>query len=186
MTKKSKHSKNSVKPTKTNSIEKISTNKPNNKPKITLTQAKYALLVAMDSLTDEEIAEKLNVNRWSIWKWKQRPEIQQLIAEEITRIYNTLKNSSYGNKEYRIKKLIKSAEKMNHLLENTKGIKGWTFYHSEWRSTLRQIAEEQQELEVKALQIGNTYNLNVLNFDVKEKKTDELVRALQAKIRRQG
>lgn len=174
-----------MKKKKRNKTPKKSLTEINRERGLTARQLTAAVLVAHDEITDESIAENVGVSRVTLWHWKYLPDFQAAIAEEISRQYKVLKVSSYGNKEQRLRRLIGSAEKIGKILDSSAGVKGFTEVHREWRETLRQIAEEQDELEKKAGGV-NIGNFNMLVMKASELDNEQLVRKLQEKIRRAG
>lgn len=64
-----------------------------------------AIDLAEDELSDEAIAEKAGVTRRTLTNWKQHPEFQQRITDELTALQAAIRREPIAKRRYRVKKL---------------------------------------------------------------------------------
>ena len=83
---------------------------------VTEQKALAASLLAHDELTDEEIAQRCDVSRRTLARWKQEPEFQSILSECQEAIKQRILSSSIADKVQRIKRLDKRWRQIDRLI----------------------------------------------------------------------
>jgi hypothetical protein len=65
-------------------------------------QVQAALLVAEDELTDQQIADRLDVSQRTLERWKLKPEFQTAVKAHIDRLQTELSRYSIARKDRRV------------------------------------------------------------------------------------
>lgn len=75
-----------------------------------------ALLLALDDLSDEEIAKKVQVGRTALWVWKNDPEFVARIDEHINEFRARVRRKGIAIIENRVAHLQRRHELMNQII----------------------------------------------------------------------
>lgn len=85
--------------------------------KWTAEREEAALLLAHDELTDEAIATKCNIDRSTLWTWKNLPEFSARIDENLEIIRRRIRSRGISICENRIKALQDRWERMKKVID---------------------------------------------------------------------
>lgn len=81
------------------------------------TKLKAALLVAIDRLSDEKIAEECGISRRTLATWKSLPEFQLKVQDHVEHWHTELLRVGLGDKRRRIARLAERHRKLELLAE---------------------------------------------------------------------
>lgn len=84
---------------------------------MTAKRMEAATLIAADYLSDEQIAQKIGVNRGTIWRWRQEPEYVARIDSIRLEMIEKIRRRGIANKDWRIKQLQDHILKLLELRE---------------------------------------------------------------------
>lgn len=82
---------------------------------LTSREARAAALMADDTLSDEEIAEQVGVNRRTLTRWRDRPDIAARTAEIVAAAAEAARALTIANKEVRVRRLAERAAKVDEV-----------------------------------------------------------------------
>lgn len=71
----------------------------------TVARAKAAVLLAEDTLTDEQIAEEVGVHRVTLFRWKEHPEFRAQVGDHIGQVQRGMLRLAIAKKHERVKVL---------------------------------------------------------------------------------
>lgn len=96
--------------------EGIRENTENDLPfKWSAAKEKAALLVALDELTNNKIAEEADVTNKTLWQWKQKPEFQSRVDEHQKAIFERIRRHGLGTADNRVKHMQRRHELLNQI-----------------------------------------------------------------------
>jgi hypothetical protein len=83
----------------------------------TATRAEAAYLLAEDQLTDDQIAERLRLNRRTLTRWKDCPGFQARVAEHRDAIEQAITSRGIARRARRVEALDRRWEKMRSVID---------------------------------------------------------------------
>lgn len=75
-----------------------------------------ALLVAVDELTNNKIADECGITNKTLWQWKQKPEFQTRVDEHQKEIFERIKRHGIGTAENRVKHMQRRHGLLNQVI----------------------------------------------------------------------
>ena len=75
-----------------------------------------ATLLADGELTDQEIAEEVGVNRWTLWSWKQHPDFAARVEETVQQLGAVARRYALGHKANRMARLQRRADALDRVI----------------------------------------------------------------------
>lgn len=83
----------------------------------TAERERAAVLLAEDTLTDQQIATELNIGRTTLHRWKENVEFQARVADLVEQYRQAVAKLSISDKAHRVKALDGRWQKMNQVIE---------------------------------------------------------------------